>query len=121
MEEDYGIGVSVALGFEEAVARTRLVMRAQGFSILSEMAAAQSHLFMGMWSRLISTGNLGGQGLDVGDHLACNVVVFKGGESSHVAVLDPAEGMEGWADAALAQEASEALHRLLEEIASPAS
>lgn len=118
MEDDYGIGVTVGLRFEDAVARTRLVMRAQGFSILSEMPAAGSHLFMGMWSRIISTGNLGGQGLDVGDHLACNVVVFEAGDSSHVAVLDPAEGMEGWAGGGLAQEASEALHRLLEEIAS---
>lgn len=73
---------------------------------------------MGMWSRIISTGNLGGQGLDVGDHLACNVVVFDAGASSQVAVLDPKEGLEGWADSALAQEASESLHRLLEEIAS---
>ena len=62
-----------------------LLLKAQGFRILSEMPApaalaqqaCRQHLFMGVWQRIINTSNLGGPGLDVGDHLACNVAVFE--------------------------------------------
>ena len=128
MEEEYGLEVTLNLPFEEAVARTRLIMRTQGFSILSEMpgvrppgSAEISHLFMAMWSRVIAAGNLGGKGLDVGDHLACNVVVYTEAGKTHVAVLDPGEGMAGWQESALAEEASSALVGLLEEISGPSS
>ena len=124
MDAEYGLAVTIGLPFEEAVARTRLVLRSRGFSILSEMPGAmpdrsgRSHLFLTLWTRVISAGNLGGQGLDVGDHLACNVVVYADGRSTQVAVLDPEEGLEGWSDPAIANEASGSLAELLEEIAS---
>jgi uncharacterized protein (DUF302 family) len=127
--DDYGLGVVTALGFEQAVSTTRLLLRAQGFRILSEMpgppallgAAGRNHLFMGVWERLITTSNLGGPGLDVGDHLPCNVAVFEEGGQTLVAVLDPTEGLEGWSagQAGLAHEAKAALEAVLEGLASP--
>ena len=127
-DEEYGIGVETPLVFEEAVSRTRLALRTEGFSILSEMAVPPSlgdgtgrrHLFMGVWERLLSVGNLGGPGLDVGDHLPCNLVVFEEAGTTVVASLDPLEGLEGWEVPATATAARSALERVLEHVASPA-
>jgi uncharacterized protein (DUF302 family) len=123
VEEEVGLDVETSMSFDEAVARTRLVMRTRGFSILSEMPGVKppgtsevSHLFMGLWSRVISAGNLGGQGLDVGDHLPCNVVVYTHHGRTHVAVLDPGSGLEGWSEGNLAGEAQAAMYELLEEV-----
>jgi len=125
--DEYGLGVMTALGFDQAVSTTRLLLKAQGFRILSEMPApaalagshGRQHLFMGVWQRIINTTNLGGPGLDVGDHLACNVAVFEDGGQTMVAVLDPTEGLEGWAAAGLAEEAKAALEVVLAGLASP--
>ena len=124
--EDYGLGVVTAFGFDQAVSTTRLLMQAQGFRILSEMPAplaltggsARQHLFMGVWQRVVNRTNLGGPGLDVGDHLACNIAVFEEGGETFVAVLDPTEGLEGWEGAGLAEEAKAALEAVLEGLAS---
>jgi uncharacterized protein (DUF302 family) len=126
--EEYGLGVETPLAFDQAVSRTRLAMRTEGFSILSEMpvppslgdGAGRRHLFMGVWERLLAVGNLGGPGLDVGDHLPCNLVVFEEEGRTCVAGLDPLEGLEGWDAPALATEARSALERVLEHVASPA-
>jgi hypothetical protein len=74
---------------------------------------------MGVWQRIVHTTNLGGPGLDVGDHLACNVAVFEDGDETIVAVLDPTEGLEGWAATGLAEEAKAALEVVLSGLASP--
>jgi len=132
--DEYGLGVVTALGFDEAVATTRMLLRAQGFRILSEMPAppaltatlqppgtgGRQHLFMGVWQRLINVTNLGGPGLDVGDHLPCNVAVFEDGGRTYVAVLDPTDGLEGWATGGLAEEAKAALETVLGGLAAPA-
>ncbi len=86
--------------------RARISLKVHGFSILSEMPApvgigdepGRRHLFMAVWEKLITTSNLGGPGLDVGDHLPCNVVVFQEGDATVVAALDPTEGLEGWTE-----------------------
>ncbi|MFN2593108.1 MAG: hypothetical protein ABR532_09795 [Candidatus Dormibacteria bacterium] len=124
--DEYGLGVMTALGFEQAVSTTRLLLKAQGFRILSEMPApaalagspGRQYLFMGVWQRLVNTTNLGGPGLDVGDHLACSVAVFEDGGQTMVAVLDPTEGLEGWTTAGLAEEAKAALEVVLAGLAS---
>jgi hypothetical protein len=124
MDDDAALGVRTDLPFEAAIMRTRLRLRSNGFSIISEMPApavvgeGRRHLFMSIWERLISTGNLGGLGLDVGDHLACNVVVFEEGVSTVVAALDPLKGLEGWtgAGAETAEAASRALRKAIIEV-----
>ena len=125
--EEYGLGVATPLAYEQAVARTRLAMRTEGFSILSEMpvpvqlgsGTGRRHLFMGVWEQLLSAGNLGGPGLDVGDHLPCNVVVFEAEEAVMVAGLDPLEGLGGWDGAATAAAARDALERVFGHLVSP--
>ncbi len=128
MEQDFGMGVRTSLGFSQAVVRTRIALRAHGFSILSEMPApagigeetGRRHLFMGVWERLIKASNLGGRGLDVGDHLPCNVVVYEQGEDTVIAGLDPSEGMEGWEPAGgQAVDARRALEAVFTEVMKP--
>jgi uncharacterized protein (DUF302 family) len=125
--DDYGLGVVTGLGFDEAVSATRMLLRERGFRILSEMPAppalagssGRQHLFMSVWERLIGFSSLGGPGLDIGDHLPCNVAVFEEGGATLVAVLDPTEGLEGWAAAGVAEEAKAALEAVLESLAPP--
>ena len=127
MEEEFGLGIRTDLDFKQALVRARVALRAHGFSILSEMPvpsgvgeeAGRRHLFMCVWEKLISTGNLGGPGLDVGDHVQCNVVIFEEGNSTVVASLDPAVGLEGWAASEDPGSASMALRRALEQVAVP--
>lgn len=114
MGDDFGLGIRTRADYREVVSRTRVSLRAHGFSILSEMPAppgtgaeaGRRHLFMAVWEKLISSGNLGGPGLDVGDHLPCNVVVFEEGDSVVVTYLDPTEGMEGWGEGVREAEAA---------------
>ncbi len=114
MDPEFGLGVRTSLPFDQVVLRARISLRAHGFSILSEMPApagigdesGRRHLFMAVWEKLITSGNLGGRGLDVGDHLSCNVVVFQEAEDTLVAALDPTEGMEGWVEGAREAEAA---------------
>src|SRR5207237_468891 len=55
--DEYGLGVVTALGFDQAVSTTRLLLKAQGFRILSEMPAptalagshGRNHLSKGSW------------------------------------------------------------------------
>ena len=113
--------------FDQVVMRARLSLRSHGFRILSEMPApvavgesGRRHLFMNVWEQVISTGNLGGEGLDVGDHLVCNVVVFEEDGLTWVAGLDPTEGLEGWSDSHVAESAKVALAKAIEDIGSMA-
>jgi len=122
VDPEYGLGVRTNIPFDQVVTRARISLRAHGFSILSEMPApagigdesGRRHLFMAVWEKLIVSGNLGGAGLDVGDHLSCNVVVFQDGDETLVAALDPTEGMEGWVEGIREAEAArDALQRAL--------
>ncbi|MDQ4149347.1 MAG: hypothetical protein M3164_05060 [Actinomycetota bacterium] len=124
MTDEFGLGIKTAIGFDRVVLRARVALRAHGFSILSEMPApaaigesGRRHLFMGVWEKPAATGNLGGPGLDVGDHVVCNVVIYEEENFTVVAGLDPEEGLEGWAAGVGGREASQALQRALEQIA----
>jgi len=120
-EEEEGIGVRTHLAFDEAVMRARLSLRGHGFSILSEMPGpigigdnvGRRFLFMALWEQMTSAGNLGGPGLDVGDHLACSVVVFEQDGQTVVAALDPSVGMRGWGSDSEADKARKALEEVL--------
>lgn len=125
MESDEGLGVSIPQQLENAVRLTRRALRQRGFRILSEMPVPPSigeggrqHLFLSVWEQMILAGNLGG--LDVGDHLACSVVVFEHGDEATVAVLDPTEGLEGWDRPEVATQARDALIGVLSDVAAEA-
>lgn len=96
---EYGYSVEVPAGYDEAVIRTRLAMKGEGFSILTEAHVGgmfpeagvdRQYLILGVWNSQLSTRNLGDD-LRVAVHLPCNVVVQETGASAIVAALDPSD------------------------------
>lgn len=132
---EYGYSVEVPEGYDEAVVRVRLALKAHGFSILSEMhvggllgpeaGSERQYLFMGVWNSAMSQRRLD-QELQVAVHLPCNLVVQETGPAAMVAALDPADAVEVPADAGVSpmeilEEARGALARVLSAVAEPAA
>lgn len=127
---EYGYSVAVAEGYDEAVIRTRLALKGEGFSILTEMHVGgllgqeagtdRQYLFMGAWSPPAAVERLDST-LQVGMHLPCNVVVQEQEGGSLIAALDPAEDHEtgGAITSETAEQAREALGRVLQKIGAP--
>lgn len=123
---EYGYSAQVSEGYDEAVIRTRLALKAEGFSILTEMhvggmlgpeaGAERQYLFMGAWSPATSSRELS-SGLQVALHLPCNVVIQETGSSALVASLDPAEDPGPEVTEEVAFEARAALGRMLQRVA----
>jgi uncharacterized protein (DUF302 family) len=125
---DYGYTVEVPEGYDEAVVRSRLALKGEGFSIITEMHVGgmlgpaagneRQYLIMGAWSLPVAKRDVGDE-LEVAVHLPCNVVVQESGDSAIVAALDPADTVEasGQEDARLTDDARAALGRVLERIA----
>jgi uncharacterized protein (DUF302 family) len=124
---DYGYTVEVPEGYDEAVIRSRLALKGEGFSIITEMHVGgmlgpaagneRQYLIMGAWSLPVGEKAVGDE-LAVAVHLPCNVVVQESGSSAIVAALDPADSVES-RDAEstrLADDARAALSRVLERI-----
>ncbi len=135
---EYGYTVEVPQGYDEAVVRARMALRAHGFSILSEMhvggmlgpeaGSERQYLFMGVWNSAVGERRLDRE-LQVAVHLPCNLVVQETGSAALVAALDPADatgdGAAGAGEAAVSpaqvvEEARGALARVLQTIAEPA-
>ncbi len=128
---EYGFSVEVPDGYDEAVLRTRLAIKAEGFSILTEMHVGgmlgpeagedRQYLIMGAWSSGATTRALG-ERVEVAVHLACNFVVQESGDSAIVAALDPADSVEQRDDRQLeaARRARDALGRVLQRVSSAA-
>lgn len=101
--DEQGYSVQVTEGYEEAVIRTRLALRGEGFSILSEMNVggmlptgagdARQYLFMGVWDTALDRSRLDSE-LQMAVHLPCNVVVQESDSGAIVAVLDPADSVD---------------------------
>ena len=120
---EYGYSVEVAEGYDEAIVRTRLALRAEGFSIITEMhvggllgkgvADDRQYLIMGAWSPDDPRhGDL--EGLRLAVHLPCNFVVHETGARAIVATLDPAD--EVGADAQMSEEAAASVHAALARV-----
>jgi uncharacterized protein (DUF302 family) len=124
---DYGYQVKIAEGYDEAVTRTRLALRAEGFSILTEAhvgemlsapeAGGRQYLIMGAWNAPAAK-TLGDSNVNVGVHLPCNVVIHETEEGAIVAALDPADTVEPGNPEAdeIVNSARGALHRVLEKV-----
>ena len=126
---DYGYSVEIPEGYDEAVMRTRLAMRAEGFSVVTEMhvggllgpeqGTERQYLIMGAWNAA-TTQEIEG-GVSAAIHLPCNVVVqeLKGG--AMVAALDPRESVTEESDVpdAAVDLARNALGRMLQKVATP--
>ena len=101
---DYGYSVEVAEGYDEAVLRSRLAFRGEGFSILSEMHVggmlgpeagdARQYLIMGVWNSIVGRRQIDGSEMEAAVHLPCNLVVQETGSAAVVAALDPLDSIE---------------------------
>jgi uncharacterized protein (DUF302 family) len=122
---EYGYAVEVSEGYDEAVVRTRLALKGEGFSILSEMhvggllapeaGSERQYLIMGAWSGAVSEVHID-DNLKGSVHLPCNVVVQERGEAAIVAALDPADSIEGTVPEALSDAARDAINRVLRKV-----
>jgi uncharacterized protein (DUF302 family) len=126
----YGMGKSVRLAYDEAVARTRTALQKEGFGVLTEIdvkATLKKKLDVD-FRRYVILGacnpSLAYQGfqaeLDIGLLLPCNVIVYEEDAGrSRVAILDPLVQLSitGRHDIEpLAREARERLARVLAAI-----
>ncbi|MGH2731305.1 MAG: DUF302 domain-containing protein [Actinomycetota bacterium] len=101
---DYGYTVEVPEGYDEAVIRSRLALKSEGFSIITEMhvggllghdtGSARQYLIMSAWNAAAAERPVGAD-LKVAVHLPCNVVVHETGSSAVVAAMDPMDMLEG--------------------------
>jgi len=98
---EYGYTVEVPEGYDEAVVRTRIAMRGEGFSILTEMhvggmlpgdefGSDRQYLIMGIFNSAVSSTRIASD-LQVAVHLPCNFVVQEVPGGAVVAALDPTE------------------------------
>jgi uncharacterized protein (DUF302 family) len=96
---EHGYSVEVPEGYDEAVIRTRIAMRTEGFSIVTEMHVggmipeagdSRQYLIMGVYNPAASSRAIGDD-LRVAVHLPCNFVVSETDSSAVVAALDPSE------------------------------
>jgi uncharacterized protein (DUF302 family) len=122
-EAEYGYSVDVPEGYDEAIVRTRLALKREGFSILSEMhvggmlpesaGAGRQYLFLGAWSSSVASRPVGGD-LRVAVHLPSNVVIQETPDGAVVAALDPADDVAvSDASSDVIELAREALGRVL--------
>lgn len=126
---DYGYTVEIPEGYDEAVMRTRLAMRAEGFSVVTEMhvggmlgfqnGTERQYLIMGAWNAA-ATQEID-DGIRAAIHLPCNVVVQEMTEGAMVAALDPRETVEPGSDVSdtAVERARDALGRMLQKVATP--
>lgn len=124
---DYGYAVEVEEGYDEAVLRARLALKAEGFSIITEMHVGgllgpdsgeeRQYLIMGAWAPPVRTPSLDPD-LEAAVHLPCNVVIQETGSKAVVAALDPADDVsEGDAGTlAVADQARTALNNALRRV-----
>ena len=126
---EYGYTVEVPEGYDEAVIRTRLALRSEGFSIFTEMHVGgmispeagdeRQYLIMGYWNEAISEERIDSD-LKTALHLPCNVVVQERGSGAIVAALDPSDTVgDGDAPDELTDAARVALARVLERVERP--
>jgi uncharacterized protein (DUF302 family) len=127
---EYGYTVEVPEGYDEAIIRTRLAMKGEGFSIISEMHVGgllgpeagdeRQYLIMGAWNAAASQRDVA-EDLKVAVHLPCNVVVQEQEGKALVAALDPVDqlGPEAGIAPEVADAARGALGRMLEKVTVP--
>jgi uncharacterized protein (DUF302 family) len=124
----YGFGTTVALPYEQAIERTRAVLKDQGFGVLTEIDVRKTmkekldvefrpYVILGACNPPLAHRALRAD-LGIGLLLPCNVIVYDNGDgTSSIEAMDPraALGLVGDnpAIAEVAREASDRLHQAL--------
>jgi uncharacterized protein (DUF302 family) len=130
---EYGFSVEVPEGYDEAVVRARMAMRAEGFSILTEMHVGgmlqgagedfgdkRQYLIMATYAGAVSSKRIDSD-IQVAVHLPCNFVVQEIPPGAVVAALDPEENVDmTQTSPELIEQARAALVRTLDKVAHPA-
>ena len=126
-EEVYGYSAEVVEGYDEAIVRARLALKAEGFSIITEMHVGgmlgpeagdqRQYLFLGAWNAPAARRAVDAPGdLEVAVHVPCNLLVQESGATAFVAALDPADAVEAGPEGALQRATLEALGRVLTRV-----
>lgn len=127
---EYGYSVNVPEGYDEAVVRTKLALRGEGFSIVTEMhvggmlpgeefGSDRQYLIMGIYNAAVSTTRIASD-LQVAVHLPCNFVVQEVEGGAVVAALDPSETSDPTQTTPeLLEAARAALARTFEKVGTP--
>ncbi len=125
----YGFGTTLAVPFEEAVARTKAALAEEGFGVLSEIDVQatfkaklgvdfESYTILGACNPSLAHRALTAEH-DLGLLLPCNVIVHDHAGASAVSIVDPA-AMLGMVDnddlRAVAREAKARLERVVERL-----
>ena len=97
----YGLSVEVALGYDEAVVRTREELAKEGFGVLTEIDVRATfkkkldvdfrpYVILGACNPQLAHKALSAE-IDIGLLLPCNVIVYAGDDENHsvVAAIDP--------------------------------
>lgn len=122
IETAYGLKTRSRLDMAATEAKVRELLAAEGFGILTEIDVAATleeklgitrdpYRILGACNPQLAATALGAEA-DVGLLLPCNVVVYRDGEDTVVAVLDPATMVELTDNPALQDVATEARARL---------
>jgi uncharacterized protein (DUF302 family) len=127
----YGFGTSVSLPYADAVARTRELLKEEGFGVLTEIdvqktlkeklaAEFRRYVILGACNPPLAYRALQAE-REIGLILPCNVIVYEEGTGSVVSVLDPipALGLVGNETLRpIAEEAAARLHRVINKLES---
>ena len=125
----YGASVRLPMPYEQAVARAIAALKEEGFGVLTEIdvkatlkqklnAEFRDYVILGACNPPLAYRALQAD-LDVGLLLPCNVIVYKDGADSVVAIVDPIAMLGAGETAALrpiAEEAKARLARVLERL-----
>lgn len=99
MSTSYALGGPVSLGYEQAIARIKETLQAEGFGVLCEIDIAatmrakmnvekEPYVILGVCNPALALDALGIEP-DLGLLMPCNVVVSQQGEQVFVKVIEP--------------------------------
>ena len=123
----YGFGVTLPIGYDEAITRVKGALKVEGFGVLTEIDVRQTlkeklgaemppYVILGACNPQLAQRAIA-QEPEIGLLLPCNVVVRAQGDGSRVEIVDP-QAMLGIVDnAQLHAVASEAEQRLRRVVA----
>lgn len=131
LQTRYGFGTRVALAYPEAVARTRELLKDEGFGVLTEIDVQKTlkeklgaefprYVILGACNPPLAHRALQAE-REIGLILPCNVIVYEDGSESVVCVMDPIPALGLVGNEALrpiAEDAAARLRRVIHKIGS---